>query len=305
MDGFLKNIGQDAKSFAGIFDLIKDLVFIMEVSDQSFRYLYMNKSAYEVMELKQDIIGKEMEYVLPKDMSTFLITKYKEVATTGKTLEFESNLFPSNHEFIGETSLNPIFTSEGNCKYILAIVRDITERKRHRDELAKMAYYDFLTGLPNRRTFEARLSDAILQASHTNKKVAVMMIDGYNIKKINDKFGHDAGDAAIKEMAIRISNSVRQSDTVARFGGDEMGIVITNIDGNEMAEDIANRVLDSFEAPFYFNEHAFQLGVGIGVSFYPDHAIDKSLLVKYADEALYEAKESGQRAYRLYTDNGK
>ncbi|MEJ9371235.1 hypothetical protein, partial [Schinkia azotoformans] len=81
MDRFLKNIGQDAKSFARIFDLIKDLVFIMEVSDQSFRYLYMNKSAYEVMDLKQDIIGKEMQYVLPKEMSTFLISKYKEVVT--------------------------------------------------------------------------------------------------------------------------------------------------------------------------------------------------------------------------------
>lgn len=303
MDGFLKNIGQDAQSFAGIFDLIKDLVFIMEVSDQSFRYLFLNKSAYEILDLKQDILGKEMQFVLPEDMSTFLMSKYKEVVTTGKPLEFESNLFPSNHEFIGETSLNPIFNKEGNCQYIIAIVRDITERKRYRDELANLAFYDFLTGLPNRRTFERRLIRAINQAARTNKKVAVMMLDGYHIKKINDNFGHDAGDAAIKEMANRIKDSVRQSDTVARFGGDEMGIIITNIDSNEMAEEIANRVLQSFEAPFYFNEHELQLGVGIGVSFYPDHAIDKSLLVKFADQALYEAKESGKLEYRIYAGN--
>ncbi|MEC1695051.1 GGDEF domain-containing protein [Schinkia azotoformans] len=300
MDRFLKNIGQDAKSFARIFDLIKDLVFIMEVSDQSFRYLYMNKSAYEVMDLKQDIIGKEMQYVLPKEMSTFLISKYKEVVTTGKSLEFESNLFPSNREFIGETSLNPILNNEGDCQYILAIVRDVTERERHRIELANMAFYDYLTGLPNRRTFEDRLTKAINQAARTNKKIAVMMLDGYNIKKINDKYGHDAGDMAIKEMAFRIKGCVRQNDTVARFGGDEMGIIIANIDSNEMAEVIANRVLESFEAPFYINEHELQLGVGIGVSFYPDHAIDKSLLVKYADKALYDAKKKGKLEYRIF-----
>ncbi len=305
MDGFLKIIGQDAKSFARIFDLIKDLVFIMEVRDQSFRYLFLNKSAYEVMDIKQDIIGKEMECVLPKEMSTVLISKYNEVATTGMPLEFESNLFPSNREFIGETSLNPIFNKEGNCQYILAIVRDVTERERHRIELANMAFYDYLTGLPNRRTFENRLSEAIKQAARTDKKIAVMMLDGYNIKKINDNFGHDAGDMAIKEMAFRIKGSVRQGDTVARFGGDEIGIIIANIDSNEMAEDIANRVLESFEAPFYINEHELKLGVGIGVSFYPDHAIDKSLLVKYADTALYEAKEEGKLEYRIYNKTGK
>ena len=305
MDGFLKIIGQDAKSFARIFDLIKDLVFIMEVRDQSFRYLFLNKSAYEVMDIKQDIIGKEMECVLPKEMSTVLISKYNEVATTGMPLEFESNLFPSNREFIGETSLNPIFNKEGNCQYILAIVRDVTERERHRIELANMAFYDYLTGLPNRRTFENRLSEAIKQAARTDKKIAVMMLDGYNIKKINDNFGHDAGDMAIKEMAFRIKGSVRQGDTVARFGGDEIGIIIANIDSNEMAEDIANRVLESFEAPFYINEHELILGVGIGVSFYPDHAIDKSLLVKYADTALYEAKEEGKLEYRIYNKTGK
>ena len=119
-------------------------------------------------------------------------------------------------------------------------------------------------------------------------------------KKINDTFGHDAGDAVLKEMAKRLKASVRQTDTVARLGGDEMGIILPEIETNETAEDVAERIIHSFKEPFYFNDNEIIIGAGIGISYYPEHSIDKKQLIKFADEALYEAKKSKENVYRIY-----
>lgn len=198
-----------------------------------------------------------------------------------------------------EVTITPII-EDGKVTQLVTISRDITERKRHRDKLAKMAFYDYLSGLPNRRIFDDCLEMAIHEANRSKKKVAVMMLDGRNFKKINDTFGHDAGDAVIQEMAKRLQVCVRKTDTVARLGGDEMGIVLPEMDSTELAEDVAKRIIHSFEEPLIFNNNEIRLGAGIGIAFYPDHSVDKKQLVKYADEALYHAKESEQNEYRIY-----
>ncbi|WP_106497862.1 PAS domain S-box protein [Lentibacillus sp. Marseille-P4043] len=199
-----------------------------------------------------------------------------------------------------EATTTPIIEN-GEIKQLVSISRDITERKKRREELANMAFYDFLTGLPNRRTFDDRLDMAIHQADRSKKKVAVMMLDGRHFKQVNDTYGHDAGDAVIKELAKRIKASIRETDTVARFGGDEMAVVLPELDSPKMAEDVAKRILSSLEEPFTYNHSEIDLGAGIGISFYPDHANRKKKLLKYADEALYEAKELGRSEYKIYS----
>jgi diguanylate cyclase (GGDEF)-like protein len=163
-----------------------------------------------------------------------------------------------------------------------------------------MAFYDHLSGIPNRRTFDNRLQTAIHHANRSGRKVAVLLLDGRKFKQINDQFGHDAGDAVIKEMAMRLQACVRPMDTAARLGGDEMGVVLPELDSLEVAEATAIRILKSYEEPFKFNGYEIKMGAGIGISLYPDDSVNEKQLVKYADMALYEAKKADRDEYIVY-----
>lgn len=199
-----------------------------------------------------------------------------------------------------EVSPTPVIVN-GEVVQLFTIARDITERRKLQNEIAKMAFYDHLSGIPNRRTFDDKLQKAIEQANESGKKVAVLMLDGRKFKQINDQFGHDAGDAVIKEMAKRLESCLRPIDTPARLGGDEMGVVFPELDSIDIAEDTAKRILKSFEEPLLFNGFKITIGAGIGLSLYPDDAINEKQLLKCADMALYEAKESKQNDYRIYS----
>lgn len=198
-----------------------------------------------------------------------------------------------------EVSPTPV-VANGKVNQVLTIARDITERKRLQDKIAKMAFYDHLSDIPNRRTFDNKLQTAIHHANRTGRKVAVLLLDGRKFKHINDQFGHDAGDAVIKEMAMRLQACVRPIDTAARLGGDEMGVVLPELDSLEVAEATAIRILKSYEEPFKFNDYEIKMGAGIGISLYPDDSVNEKQLVKYADMALYEAKKADRDEYIVY-----
>ena len=208
-------------------------------------------------------------------------------------------LHKDGHYIWMEVSPTPVIAN-GELKQFFMIARDITERKRLQDKIAKMAFYDYLSGIPNRRTFDDRLQQAIQQAERFGKKVAVLMLDGRKFKQINDQFGHDAGDAVIKEMATRLQAAIRPHDTAARLGGDEMGVVLSDPTSLEFAGETAKRILTSFQEPFNYNGSDIKMGAGIGISVYPDHASAEKYLIKYADLALYEAKKSDQDEFRVY-----
>ncbi|TWT01891.1 PAS domain S-box protein [Planomicrobium sp. CPCC 101079] len=218
----------------------------------------------------------------------------------GKPVPVEIRFLHKDGHYIWmEVSPTPVL-AEGEVKQLFTIARDITERRRLQDKIAKMAFYDHLSGIPNRRTFDDKLQKAIDQANHSGKKVAVLLLDGRKFKQINDQFGHDAGDAVIKEMAVRLQDCVRPIDTAARLGGDEMGVILPEIDSLEIAENTAKRILKSFETPLIYNGFEIPIGAGIGISLYPDDTTNEKQLIKYADMALYEAKKSDQDAYRIY-----
>ena len=209
-------------------------------------------------------------------------------------------LHQDGHYIWMEVSPTPVLAN-GELKQFFTIARDITERRKLQDKVAKMAFYDHLSGIPNRRTFDDKLKKAIHQANNTGKKAAILMLDGRKFKQINDQFGHDAGDAVIKEMAVRLQACIRSSDTVARLGGDEMGIILSGLDSVKMAEDTAMRILKSFETPLNYNGFKIRISASIGISLYPDDAANEKQLVKYADMALYEAKTSDQDQYKVYS----
>jgi diguanylate cyclase (GGDEF)-like protein/PAS domain S-box-containing protein len=292
-----------------------------ELQKSQEKYKLITESAFEIITLVDP--SGVIEYVSPSNEK---ILGYPDSAYTGNpyttnvhpddafglietvTSVLEGNT-PSPREFRFrhqdgrwiwmEVSPTPVLT-DGKVTQILTIAREVTERKRLQDKIAKMAFYDHLSGIPNRRTFDNRLQAAIHQAKQSGKKVAVLLMDGRKFKQINDRFGHDAGDAVIKEMAIRLQACVRPIDTAARLGGDEMGVVLPEIDSLKIAVETAKRILQSYEAPFKFNGSEIKIGAEIGISLYPDHSANEKQLIKYADMALYEAKNSDQDTYMIY-----
>ncbi len=169
--------------------------------------------------------------------------------------------------------------------------------------LESLSLHDELTGLPNRRLLMDRLSLAIAHAQRSKHAMAVMYLDLDGFKQINDNLGHDAGDALLRMVAIRLLGAVRHEDTVARIGGDEFVIALSEImEGDDMAR-LVSKVIKAASQPYFIQGNNVSITVSIGVSIYPTHGENADTLMKRADIALYEAKYAGKNDYRIATSS--
>lgn len=184
---------------------------------------------------------------------------------------------------------------------ILAVLEDQRESSAAAtSEFEHLAYYDTLTGLPNRSLFADRVGVALAHAQRHRYKAAVLFLDVDRFKQINDSLGHSTGDRLLKEVATRISGAVRQEDTVARFGGDEFTVLIHMIGKVEDAGRVAQKILDAMKTPIVIEGRDFVVSSSIGIAIYPLDGPDGETLIRNADTALYRAKESGRNAYHYY-----
>lgn len=166
-------------------------------------------------------------------------------------------------------------------------------------ELRVQATHDFLTGLPNRLLFSDRLSQKIAAARRNHGSVGVMFLDVDRFKVVNDALGHSFGDILLKQVAERLASRIRESDTVARSGGDEFTFILSDIKTPSDATAAAQRIIDSFSVPFEINSHQIYVTASIGISIYPQHGEDVETLVKNADSAMYHAKSLGGNRYQM------
>lgn len=179
--------------------------------------------------------------------------------------------------------------------------QQIQIREQH-DQIHHLATHDNLTGLPIMRLAIDRSNVAIAHARRTGQKIAFMFIDLDGFKAVNDRFGHDAGDAVLKEVALRLASSIRGADTAARIGGDEFVIILPDLAQAHFAGDIAEKIIRTISAPIPYDDHALQVGASIGIALYPDHAGDLDELKKCADKAMYAVKVSGKNHYQFAPD---
>lgn len=182
-------------------------------------------------------------------------------------------------------------------------VEDITERRRNQEKIRHLAYFDALTGLPNRRLLQDRLEQAVAQARRHDQMAAVMFLDLDHFKQVNDTLGHDAGDELLKAAALRLSGCVRRGDTVARQGGDEFIVVLSEISDSTGAEHVARKIVESLGLPFELaalNLVVDTITTSVGIAVFPLHGDNVQDLMKRADLAMYAAKEGGRNGYRLY-----
>jgi diguanylate cyclase (GGDEF)-like protein/PAS domain S-box-containing protein len=184
---------------------------------------------------------------------------------------------------------------------IVLNARDISERKAFEDQLAHQAFHDPVTNLPNRALFVERVRHAISRSRRESSELGVIFLDIDDFKTINDSLGHGAGDAALIDVAKRLSNSIRSSDTAARFGGDEFVVLLEDLEGTETAVEVAERVLEDLRAPLMVAGKELVLRASIGISILEgDSTASADELIRDADAAMYIAKRDGKGGYRLF-----
>lgn len=203
--------------------------------------------------------------------------------------------------FPAYVSMSAVYDTDGNVCNMVGVFSDISEVKEAHAKIERHANYDILTDLPNRRLFTDRLQHAILRCGRNNEKLCLMFLDLDRFKDVNDTLGHEFGDELLKQMAVRIQRCVREVDTVARLGGDEFTIILSEFDGKSHAVNIAQKLISEIEKPITVKQQTLRITTSVGVTFYPDDAIETGMLIQNADRAMYAAKDMGGSAFKFYT----
>jgi diguanylate cyclase (GGDEF)-like protein/PAS domain S-box-containing protein len=196
----------------------------------------------------------------------------------------------------------PMITQEGERRVVglYGVARDISERKRAEEIISFQAYHDQLTHLPNRVLFKDRLELAIAQAQRRTGALAVMFVDVDRFKLVNDTFGHTEGDIVLREIANRLTATLRRGDTLARLGGDEFTILLPDINQPEDAELIARKVIEALATPIALSHAEFRATVSVGIALFPRDGSTSEDLTRHADIAMYQVKRSGKNSYRFF-----
>nr|WP_284676506.1 sensor domain-containing diguanylate cyclase [Vibrio sinus] len=178
---------------------------------------------------------------------------------------------------------------------VVGIVQDITVQKQNELNIWHQANYDSLTNLVNRNLFYDRIEQSLAHAGRNHNKIGLLFIDLDDFKLINDTYGHNVGDSVLKEVALRLTKSVRKADTVARLGGDEFTLLVDDITAPEQVTSVAEKILDSFTNEVTIKNIHIQVSASIGIAIYPDNGRDVETLFKLADDAMYRAKKLGKK----------
>lgn len=200
-------------------------------------------------------------------------------------------------------SISAVRNDQGAINQYAAIFSDITERKKREQKIHELAYFDELTGLANRRLFQDRLEQALANAKRHHHQLAVLFLDLDLFKRINDTLGHQAGDEALRQVAKRLQKASRAGESVARLGGDEFTMLVPECEAKEEIVKLAQRIVAQFELPFQIQQNELALTTSVGISIYPQHGHTASELLKCADAAMYQAKESGRNNYSIYNSS--
>lgn len=260
------------------------------------------------------ITGYPAELVIGKDprelkLDMQRITDYAEMwdavdadgAWEGETLiqAIDGRLFPVH------LAISAVTDQDGKLKNYVASFIDISLLKAAAEEIERLAFYDALTGLPNRRLLQDRLKHALAISARSGRPGALLFIDLDNFKMLNDTLGHDMGDLLLQQVARRLSACVREGDTVARLGGDEFVVMLTELgeekhDALAQTEIVANKILATLTSPYLLKEHEYRNSPSVGAVLFRDHEFDIEALLKQADIAMYQAKKAGKNTVRFF-----
>ncbi|MCP4130041.1 MAG: sensor domain-containing diguanylate cyclase [bacterium] len=222
-------------------------------------------------------------------------------ASRGEIVCFKTFYTSSQGERIDvDCSLKPIKDKTGKVIFLIKESRDISGYTKEKKELHELATHDPLTQLPNRRLLNDRLNHAIQRAQRSNQTIAVLFLDIDGFKAINDTHGHDVGDSLLKFAAARLKSCSRESDTISRIGGDEFIFILENIPKNEDIITVSQRICETIAKPYFTGQ--VSITASIGISIFPFDGQTGEVLIKKADRAMYDAKNSGKNRFQFYKD---
>lgn len=288
--------------FKSTLDQTLDCIFMFD--PHTLQFSYVNDGA------KQQIGYSEAEILrmsVADMVSEFSLSEFQKLVQPlieglQPSLTFQSNHLHKNGHSIPVEVFLQLVRLEGQEPRFVAMVNDISDRLAVQKQIEFLAFHDALTRLPNRLLARDHFEQAVLAIERESAKVAVLFIDLDNFKTINDSLGHTIGDGLLKGVAVRLRECLREIDTLSRQGGDEFLIVLNNMRDTDSITLVAEKILKRIAEPFSIEQHEFSISLSIGISVYQDDSNDFDTLLKQADTAMYQAKESGRNAYRFHTE---
>ena len=258
---------------------------------------------------KQEVLGKKLsEVIIPPSLREAHEEKHHQYVQTGKKHIFDRRIEltamrSDGSEFPVELTLTAL--KDENSSLVTGFIRDISQQKKAQQEIESFAYYDALTGLPNRRLLIDRFQRAALTCKRSKTYCALIFIDLDNFKLLNDTKGHDVGDRLLKEVASRIQSIVREDDTVARLSGDEFVIIIEHLDAHQniaykQAGEIAQKIMSELNKSFQLDLFEFNTTASLGITLFESDQLSFENHLRHADTAMYQSKAAGRNTYRFY-----
>jgi diguanylate cyclase (GGDEF)-like protein/PAS domain S-box-containing protein len=304
--------------YAALVEGIPAITYIDPI-DQDQSSIYVSPQVTELLGISQQEWLEDpycwRRHVHPEDIDRAW-DEYQEACRSGRSLSHEYRMIHADGHVLWVSEQAFIVRNErGEPWLIQGVIFDITERKRAEEQIAFLAYHDKLTGLPNRALFEEMLELAIARAKRHELGVGVIYLDLDNFKLVNDSMGHHAGDELLVQLAERLRGCTRETDLVARQGGDEFLLLLADLERGvsplagkdaalEVAESVAERVREALREPFRLEGTEFYASASIGISLYPQDARDAQGLLRNADTAMYEAKRSDPGGYVVFSHDG-
>ena len=271
--------------------------------DLDFRVTDWNPAAEHVFGYsKAQAMGRHaMDLILPESARTHVAKIWDDLLTgKGGFRSSNENRTQDGKTIYCEWYNTALKGADGRVIGVSSLAQDVTEQKRAAERINDLAYYDELTGLPNRMLFRDRLSHACIESDRKERLVGVMFLDVDHFKDVNDTLGHEAGDILLHALAQRLQGCMRASDTVARFGGDEFAVLFSDVGHVDDVVQVAQHVVDGFKEPFDIHGQKLFVTISMGITLYPLDDGDIDALLRNADSAMYAAKAAGRNCYRFY-----
>ena len=282
-------------------EVIRHMLEGVSVTDLEFRFVsanpaFLRLTGYEAGE----IIGQASGILnSPQHPESFYREMREQMLQRGSWSGEMWQRRRSGDDFLAWLQIAEVLSPEGARTHWVAVMADITDRKRAEQRLRYLAHFDTLTSLPNRAFLRQRLRQRIDTGG--SRRFALLFMDLDRFKHVNDSLGHAAGDELLKQAARRLAHVVGQAENVARIGGDEFTVIATEDTSNEGVERLAAEVLDAFAGPLLVSGQEIAISPSIGIAYYPDHGRNMDELLRHADAAMYDAKARGRNTYRVYS----
>lgn len=251
----------------------------------------------------EEVIGQQADIIRSENIEQDTVDEIWKTVTAGNDWHGELHTRKKSGElFWSLMTFSAITDDKNNISHYVAVIEDVSQIKEDQVKIEQLAYVDSLTGLANRVLLRDRLEQALKTIQRNNKKAALLYLDLDQFKRINDSLGHDVGDAVLMLVAERLRQNVRHQDTVARMGGDEFVVLLTDVDGMAGASAVARKILDSLAQPSRLLRHEIIVTPSIGITIAPDDSLNADILLKNADLAMYRAKALGRNNYQFFTE---